>query len=96
MQFWGFLFYQKITFGPIWGSGPKKRVQNGPPWSQRVPHWAQRVPLVPEGPYRGPYGPMGAQREKKTVFFPLGRAPPSKVQIEPDIKDHAGYRLTPM
>ena len=67
--FGGFVFYQKITFGPIWGSGPKKRVQIGPLWSQRVPHWAQRVHMVAEGAHMGPWGPKG---RKKPVFFLRG------------------------
>ena len=64
-RFWDFVFYQKITFGPIWGRDPKRgpkwtrMVPKGPPLGPKGPPWAQRAHLEAEGRLKGPLGPIG-------------------------------------
>ena len=66
--FFVFLFSQKITFGPMWGSAPKKGsqldpvVREGPPLGPKGPPWAQRAHLEAEGRLKGPLGPIGDPR----------------------------------
>ena len=67
IRFWGFVFYQKITFGPIWGSGPKKG-------SKLDPHGPKGSPIGPKGSPLVPKGPFGGRRPTEWGF--LGAPPP--------------------
>ena len=77
MQFWDFLFYQKIAFGPIWGSGPKKGSKLDPHGPKGFPLGPKGSPLLPKGPleaagaHMGPWGPKG----RKKLFFSSSEGP---------------------